>query len=217
MNVLTRAFAGLVALAALAGCSTLTMDKPIGASPQTQMDARLTGAWTFVDLPNQKEELGHGYCFFLPEKDNAGFRVVAVGWSDKKNESGGEISIDALTGKAGDHRFLNFRHVVNDGKPEQPETDDWQAFLYRLDSDGTLRAFRASDAGFEKLKADVDRGRIQGAVTIHGMGTDSDGRPIKSYAVELTAEQKDLDAYFAANADAIFTDPVYVLKRVTLP
>jgi len=28
---------------------------------------------------------------------------------------------------------------------------------------------------------------------------------------------QDLDAYFAANADAIFTDPAYVLRRMTLP
>jgi hypothetical protein len=217
MNILTRAFAGLVALLALAGCNTLTTDKPIGAAPETEMDARLVGAWKFLDLPSQKESMGHAYGFFLPEKDNAGFRVVAAVWPDKLGESGDDITLDGLTGKAGKHWFLNIKHIVTDGKPEEHEAPGYQMFLYRFDADGTLRLFGVSDAGFEKLEADVDRGRIEGVVTIHGMGTDREGKPIKSLNVEITAEQKDLDAYFAENADAIFTEPAYVLKRATLP
>jgi hypothetical protein len=212
MNAPVRIAAIFACLLLLAGCDSISTDKPIGASPETQTDARLIGEWTFVFPPDEKMAADErGYGFFLPQKDG-GFRGVAVAWSAATKQDSGDLSFNALTGKAGDFWFLNVQNIANDGKPDNGQPRGYRPYLYRIE-DGTLRIFEWSPEGLEKLTTDIEQGRLEGTVTVSGRGKDPSGTTMKTTTIEISADQKALDAYFAANADKIFTKRTFTLKR----
>lgn len=215
MPLLARAIAFITLLLCLSGCDSVYTDNPVGAAPQTETDARLTGGWKFVIPPDQQKESPgeQAYCFFLPQKDG-GFRGVMPAWSTGKTSDSADIAFQALTGKAGDHWFLNLQHIVSDGKPDKDEPSGYRPYRYRIDADGMLHIFDWSPEGLEKLETDIEQGRLEGTVTIVGRGTDADGKPIKTTKIEITADQKALDAYFAANAARVFDKPVFALRRI---
>ncbi|HTW36036.1 MAG TPA: hypothetical protein VMD53_15565 [Rhizomicrobium sp.] len=208
--------AALACLLMLAGCDSIYTDNPIGTSPETQTDTRLIGGWKFVIPPEDlKKSPGEQvfYCFFLPQK-RGGFRGVMATWSTGKTSDSGDFAFEALTGKAGDHWFLNLRHIVTDGKADEDEPPGYRPYRYRIDDDGALRVFDWSPEGLRKLEADIEQGRIRGTVTIDGMGTDDNGKPVRTTNIQITADQQALDAYFAENAARIFDKPVFTLNRV---
>jgi hypothetical protein len=209
--------AALACLLILAGCDSIYTDSPIGTSPATRMDARLIGGWKAVGpLDVQKNSPGEqAYFFFLPAEKNAGFRGVLISWNKTKNSDSTDLALDAVTGKAGDQWFFNVRNVFDEGKPDKDGLPGYRPYRYRFDADGSLEVFDWSPQGLERLKADVEQGRVEGKVTVQNYGTDTDGKPMIRTGIQITADQHSLDSYFAANAMRIFDKPVFTLQRVT--
>lgn len=203
----------LACLLMLVGCNSIYTDNPIGAGQRMETDARLTGGWKFVIPQGEQKSPGEeAYCFFLPAKED-GFRGILISWSGKKGASS-DIAFEALTGKAGDNWFLNLQHIVADGKPGKDDLPGYRPYRYRIDADGTLHVFDWSPEGLLKLEADIEQGRIKGTVTIGGMGTDGNGKPVKTTNILITADQQALDAYFAESGAKIFDKPAFILQRV---
>jgi hypothetical protein len=208
--------AALACLLILAGCDSIYTDSPIGTSPATRMDARLIGGWKAMGPPDvQKSSPGEqAYFFFLPAKKNAGFRGVLIGWNKTKPSDSTDLAFDAVTGKAGDQWFFNVRNVFDEGKPDKDGLPGYRPYRYRVDADGSLEVFDWSPQGLERLKADVEQGRVAGKVTVQNYGTDADGKPTIRTGIQITADQHSLDSYFAANATRIFDKPAFTLQRV---
>jgi hypothetical protein len=180
------------------------------------MDARLIGGWKAVGpLDEQKRSPGEQvYFFVLPAKKNAGFRGVLIGWNKTKTSDSTDLAVDAVTGKAGDQWFFNVRNVFDEDKPDKDGLPGYRPYRYRVDADGSLEVFDWSPNGLQKLRADIEQGRIKGTVTIGGMGTDENGKPVKTTNIQITADQQALDAYFAENATRIFDKPMFTLRRM---
>lgn len=208
--------AAVACLLILAGCDSIYTDNPIGTSPATRMDARLIGGWKAAGpLDEQKHSPGEqAYFFFLPSEKNAGFRGVLISWNKTKASDSTDLAFDAVTGKAGDQWFFNVRSVFDEGNPDKDGLPGYRPYRYRVDADGSLEVFDWSPQGLERLKADIEQGRIAGKVTAQNDGTDTDGKPMIRTGIQITADQHSLDSYFAANATRIFDKPAFVMRRM---
>jgi hypothetical protein len=204
----------IVLFLALSGCDTLTVDNPIGTSDGAPGDSRLAGAWKLTAMQSKDASAeGTAYAFFLPRKEG-GFNTLLVGWKRDKSESD-YYALKILTGQAGGSNFLNVVPIVEDGKVED-KMDGYWPVLYRIDGNGFLQTYKCSDDGLKYVESAIEDHRLGGTVAKHELYKDANGSPGESTEIEITADQKSLDAFFAANASRIFTDPLYTFKRADL-
>ena len=107
------------------------------------------------------------------------------------------------------------RNVFDEGKPDKDGLPGYRPYRYRFDADGSLEVFDWSPQGLERLKADIEQGRVEGKVTVQNYGTDNYGKPmirtVSSRSPPITFAISD----FVANAMRIFDKPVFTLQRVT--
>jgi hypothetical protein len=172
----------------LAACYP-TSENPIGVSAgPTALDARLTGVWK-GRIGTDKDATA--YLFAFPRE---GGRLEAMLLHPSATDDKGDWTTVSLTpGKAGTANILNAKLVLDNGAPAREGTVDYTPVLYRFDPSGELRLFVLD----EKALADaVRQNRIAGTVKESSLGND----------VRLTADAKTLDAFFAANAAALFTE-----------
>jgi len=204
----------IVLFLALSGCDSLTVDNPIGTSDGALGDSRLVGAWKLTAMQSKDASAeGTAYAFFLPRKEG-GFNAVLVGWKRDNSESD-YYALKILTGQAGSSNFLNVVPIVDDGKVED-KMDGYWPVLYRIDGNGFLQTYKLSDDGLKFVESAINDHRLGGAVTKHELYRDAKGVASESTEIEITADQKSLDAFFAANASRIFTEPLYTFKRADL-
>lgn len=212
MRTLVRLFA-IVALTALSACSNLTSDNPVGGSMPSRPDARLVGVWKVT----QNEQKGEaGYMFVSPTKDGAALHVVFVGWS--ATEPSETLEFDVTTTSLGGLAFVNLDHFVENGKPASPkEINGYVPYVYKFDKDGTLVILDHTDAGMKLIKTAIDKHRLAGKADTHDTGANGKPSGISTTDIHLSASQKSLDAFFAVNAKAIFTDSVDTFQPVKVP
>jgi hypothetical protein len=204
----------IVLFLALSGCDTLTTDNPIGTSDVAPGDGRLVGAWKLSAMQSKDPSAeGSAYAFFLPRKEG-GFNAVLVGWKRDNSESD-YYALKILTGQAGGSNFLNVVPIVEDGKVEE-KMDGYWPVLYRIDGNGILQTYKCSDDGLKFVESAINDHHLGGTVTKHELYKAAKGGSSESTEIEITADQKSLDAFFTANASRIFTEPLYTFKRADL-
>jgi hypothetical protein len=216
VNAALKACLAIVLVAFVSACSDLTTDHPVGAASDEQFDKRLVGGWQLLANPDMQEKHPHalGYAFFLPLKN--GVHAVVMSWGDDASD-GGCFEFDAVTGKADDDLFLNVLNPSDCGKAPGEGPPGYHIYLYRFDARGGLMVTGPSQDGRTLVARAVNGGRLKGTVKVTSYGTDAQGHPNSTTDIRLTAEQKALDAFFAENGKAIFTDPIVTAKRVPLP
>jgi len=212
MNAPIRLFA-IAALAGLAACSSLTTDNPIGGSVPGQPDPRLIGVWKVT----QNESKGQaGYMFVSPAKDGSTLHVVFVGWS--ATQPSDKMEFDAVTANLGGEAFVNVNHVIENGKAAtKQELDGYMPFAYKFDKDGTLVILDRSDAGVKLIQNAIAKHQLAGKATTSNTGGSGKSKGITTTNIHLSANQKSLDAFFAANGKAIFTDSVDTFQPIKEP
>lgn len=218
MTTSLKLLCAAVLLTLLSACNSLRTDNPIGASTEYGLDKRLIGAWRMVD-PRRDDKIpdhGAGFMFLLPLKEG-GLHGVIESWTFKAPRSD-SLEFDVTPGMAGDNLFANVRRLSENGEASEPEPSDYLPFLYRFEADGTLSVWGWSDDGLNMIKDSIENGRLMGTVTIQSYGPDDQGQAMKpSIGISITADQKSLDAFFARNGRAIFTERKYSFRRIELP
>jgi len=180
-------FALVVALGVVSACTSVTTVTPAGISTGAEPDSRLIGAWKvqFAEAGGPAE----AYVFLMPGKD-AGLQAVAVGWADipasSRTAADSEWwAAEVVTGKAGEHMFVNVRLVLENGElvtqNHVPNPMIYFPLRYRLNDDGSIGLFAWGEAQF--IKEAIKTGRISG--TVEGAN------------VQITADSVSLDAFLA--------------------
>ena len=215
MTMPARMFAAIAFLAILAGCSGITTNNPVGISRGSQMDARLIGGWRVVEAEGKQMPRtgGAGYLFFLPRKEG-GYTGVSLGWNEPPTAKPDIALFDIVTGRIGTTGIINVRIVDQSGKPVDTKDSSYWPGLYRFDREGRLHIYIFSEQGTKLVESAVQNHRLAGTSEEHSYDKDSSGKKNKTVSVHITADPKSLDAYFAANAPLIFTEPIYTLERV---
>lgn len=182
-----RAFALLCLTIVLAACYP-TSESPIGVSAGAPSpDARLSGVWK-GRIGTDKDAAA--YLFVFPRE---GGRLEAMLLHPSaKDDKGDWTTVSLVPGKTGAADILNAKLVLDNGAPAKEGTADYTPVLYRFEANGALRLFVLDE---KALGNAVRQKRIAGTVKESSIGDD----------VRLTAGGKSLDAFFAANAAALFT------------
>ncbi len=200
----------IAALAALSACGDLTSDKPLGGSSANHADAHLIGVWK---LTTNTEPGQAGYLFMSPRKDGSALHAVFMGWSATQPTE--RLEFDVTTGVAGGNTFVNIDHLVEADKPAEKMPPGYLPFVYRFAADGTLVIYDQTDDGMKLIKAAIDKHRLAGKVTMRNI--DAKTKAAATMDIHLSSDQRTIDAFFAANAKAIFTDKVDTFAPVKAP
>jgi hypothetical protein len=177
---------------------------PAGVSAGAKPDTGLVGGWKvqFADVGSPAES----YVFLMSAKD-ASLRAVAVGWKDvpassRTADDAEWWSAEVVTGKAGEHTFLNVRPLLTNGEPVTengvPNPQVYFPLLYRRQDDGSIGLFAWGEA--RTISEAIKTGRISG--TVNGGN------------VQITADSASLDAFLADAADSAFQVPYATLLPI---
>lgn len=191
----------IAALMALAACGNLMTDKPIGGLSADHADARLIGVWRATTNTEAGEA---GYMFVSPRKDGHALHAVIVGWSATKPAERAEF--DVATGTAGGSTFVNIDNVTASDNAMGKQPPGYLPFVYRFGADGSLLIYDLSGDGMSLIKAAIGKHRLAGKIT--PTYTDPKTKTAAGMEIHLTSDQRTIDAFFAANAKAIFTNEV---------
>jgi hypothetical protein len=190
----------LFAAAALivAACLPVTTRNPVGTSVGFKNDPALVGLWKAEpdkDSPEDKP----GYIAFLNGDEDSTMTGIVL---DPGKDGGDWSSYNLKLATLGGNHLINVWSVLNNGKPA--DGDEAKAdilMLYQLGKDGKL-TLRLMDE--DSVKAAIQAGKIKGEI-----------EPGNTGDVRITAEPKDLDAFFATKESAaLFVKPLIVLDRV---
>ena len=184
------AIVAICATFALAACTTVSTDNPIGVSAGAVEDARLAGNWKVVPAKDSTDE---AYIFLMP-RDAGAYEGLLVIASEKEWWAG-----DVVAGRTGMATMLNIRPRLKNGETP-PNNDVPQGYFplrYEVGADGQLNLFIWSA---DALKEAVEQGRIAGA--------------IDKGDIRITADSRTLDTFFAETAPAIFSVPYATLERL---
>ena len=201
----------IATFAMLSACSNLTSDNPIGGSAPNHADAHLIGVWKVT----KNEEPGEaGYMFVSPKKDGSALHAVLVSWGASKPSE--TLEFDVVTGAAGGDNFADINHIIDNGKVAKVPPG-YMPFVYQFDPKGALLIYDESTDGMKLIKAAVDAHKLKGIVTVKKSGDKKEPETVTTMDIHLTSDQKTVDAFFSANAKAIFTDPVDTFQPVKTP
>jgi hypothetical protein len=189
MNTMLRVVALTIALAALGACTTVSTHHPIGIANGEANDTSIMGSWKFIS----KDMNDTAFAFILSQPAG-GIRGVLVVASENE-----WWEAEIVAGKAGDHGMLNVRPLRKNGDPVEggDKIEGYYPLRYSVGADGNIALFLWSD---DAMKDAVRQGRIAGTATASG--------------IVLTAESKELDAFFAQMAPVIFPMPYATLERM---
>jgi hypothetical protein len=193
----------IAALMALAACSDLTTDKPIGGLSANHADPHLIGVWKLATNPQNGQA---GYLFISPRKEGDGLHAVFIGWSASSQSQ--RLEFDATTGTAGGAMFANIDNMVASDNSIGTMPSGYMPFVYRFGADGSLLIYDHSDDGMKLIKGAVDKHRLAGKVTAKNVGGNAKVPTWDITDIHLTSDQRTIDAFFTANVKAIFTNEV---------
>ena len=181
-------------------CTSVATVTPAGLSSGAEPDISLLGGWK-VQFPDGSKPF-EAYVFLMPAKD-AGFRAVAVGWDDVPASSrtatdSDWFSAEVVTGKAGEHVFLNIRGLLTNGERIPRNDLGYFPLRYQHQDDGSVKLFIWGEA--ETIGEAIKTGRISGTVD-HG-------------DVQITADSTSLDSFLADAAEKAF--PVHYATLLPL-
>lgn len=208
--------AARVAVLALfaAGCAGVTTTHPIGSSSGLKPDAALVGTWLAygenqTDLERTEDGKVATYFHVLPAGKDT-LAIVVVSLPKKSGEEGGAELYRAACGQAGDNHFLNIVALdrLSEDAIVHPKEGSVPVF-YRFEATGDLALYLPDE---DKFKVAVETGAIAGTVKKNKITMDG-----KEYDtgedVVITAEPKNLDAFFAKPESVTLFEKKGLLKR----
>lgn len=214
--IVIQRLCAVVALAFLAACSNLTTEHPIGASAADKADPRLIGMWKIAGPLTDKKPGEAGYMFVSPKKDSTDLHAVIVGWS--ATEPTETMEFDVATGTLAGNAFVNLHNVVENGKAAtKDDFDGYLPFVYRFEKDGRLDIYDHTDAGMDMIKQAIAGRHLRGTVRDKGSRGKDKNTMAPMLDIHLTSDQKTLNAFFAANGKAVFTDLVDAFEPLKVP
>jgi len=141
MNLFVRACVLPVGLSMLSACTVLSTENPIGISSGADTDSRLLGGWKLVSADTG--DTGENYAFVEPQEEG-GLHATVISWEplyilDPNEHYRSTYKI--ITGRVGEHRFINARPLLEGGKPASELTLESGYFpiLYRFQKDGSIQ------------------------------------------------------------------------------
>ena len=188
----------LLAAAALfvAACLPVTTKNPVGTTAGFKQDPALVGLWKAEpDKDNDKP----GYLAFLnAEEDGAMTALMIAPGKDAGDWSTYKLEL----AKLGANHLMNAWGVLNNGRPTgEDEAKADIPLLYRLGRDDKLTLYLLDE---DATRAAIKAGKIKGEI-----------EPGDTGDAHITAEPKELDAFFATQEGAaLFVKPLIVLDRV---
>jgi hypothetical protein len=189
----------LFAAAALivAACLPVTTRNPVGTTAGFKQDPALVGIWKAE--PDKESPGEPGYIAFLNSEEENTMTGIVI---DPGKDTGDWSTYRLKPATLGGNRLINVWSVLNNGKPaDEDEAKADILILYQIGSDGRL-TLRLLDE--DATKAAIQAGKIKGEIEPGNLGD-----------VHITAEPKELDAFFATKeAAALFVKPLIVLDRV---
>ncbi|MDE2182909.1 MAG: hypothetical protein KGJ78_07800 [Alphaproteobacteria bacterium] len=188
-------FAAALLCVLLAGCLPVTSKTPVGTTTGLGADPALFGTWK--GHGPESNSTGDVYLHFVQDK-NGPFVAVMVG--APQGVGGGWMAFDVRTSQLANNRYLNAVMTYSDNKPADGTMKD-ASFPLRYTLKGrTLTLYMLDE---DKIKAAIQSGKIAGTVEPGDFGD-----------VKITADAKELDAFFAAPESAQLFKVYMVLKRV---
>ena len=188
----------LLAAAALivAACLPVTTEHPVGTTAGFKQDPALIGVWKAE--PN-KDDDKPGYLAFLNAEEDGAMTAIMVA---PGKDAGDWATYNLKLATLGGNRFINAWAVLNNGRAA--DADEARAdipLLYRFGKDGKLTLYLLDE---DATRAAIRAGRIKG-----------EAQPGETGDAHITAEPKELDAFFATRESAaLFVKPLIVLDRV---
>jgi hypothetical protein len=200
-NIMTTSRAALILACTLllAGCLPVTTKTPVGTTAGLAADPALTGTWAghSQDQPDAKPNaIGQIYLHFLKRKDDGTLTALLV-MSATNSDDDGWMSF-ALTGSTlGPNHYLNAVITGNNGGDPDAKKQSFPV-PYRI-AHGTLTLYLLDE---DKVKSLMEKGAIAGTVEQGSYGD-----------VEITADPKPLDAFFARPEVAKLFKVFLVLRK----
>jgi hypothetical protein len=185
----------------LAACLPVTTKNPVGSTAGFKQDPALLGLWKGEPDKSKPPEDGDrpGYLAFL----NSGEDGTMTGLLIAPGKGSGDWGYYKLRPTTlGANHYLNAWAVMNNDHPADPdEAKSDFLLLYRIGKNGKLTLYLLDE---DATRAAIKAGRIKGVVDPGSMGD-----------VHITAEPKDLDAFFAGRQGAaLFVKPFAVMQKV---
>ena len=183
----------------VAACLPVTTRNPVGTTTGFKQDPALVGLWKARPDKDDKDDDKQGFIAFL----NAGEDGTMTGLMIAPAKGAGDWGYYKLKpATLGANHFLNAWAVMNDDRPADPdEAKSDFLLLYRFGKDGRLMLYLLDE---DATRAAIKSGRIKGEIAPGSMGD-----------VHVTAEPKQLDAFFAGKQGAaLFVKPFAVMNKV---
>ena len=194
MKAIRFAVLGLAALF-VAACLPVTSKNPVGTTVGFKPDPALIGLWKGHGEDGDKD----GYFAFLRNEQGTGMTALLI-TPGKDTDEWGTFDLELAT--LGANHLMNVHEGLKNGKPNDDEmAKENIVMLYRVGGDGKLTLALLDD---KATVAAVKQGRIKGEVAPGG-----------SDDVRLTADPKQLDAFFATKEGAtLFREKFVTLTKI---
>ncbi len=197
MSLFVRACILIFCLPMVSACTVLSTENPIGISSTISTDSRLLGGWKLVSADTG--DTGRNYAFVEP-REAGGLHTTVISWEplyilDPQEHY--RSTYEIITGRVGEHRFINARPLLERGEPASELTLESGYFpiLYRFQKDGSVQFFGEIEGTIIDA---IESGRVS--------GTAVDGN------IRLTADPQSLDAFFAEAAPTVFSTLLWTLE-----
>jgi hypothetical protein len=186
----------------VAACLPVTTKNPVGSTVGFSQDPELVGLWK--GAPDKKKsgdegEDKQGYLAFL----NSGEDGTMTGLLIAPGKGSGDWGYYKLRPTMlGANHYLNAWAVMNNDHAADPdEAKSDFLLLYRIGKNGRLMLYLLDE---DATRTAITAGKIRGVVDPGSMGD-----------VHITAEPKELDAFFAGKQGAaLFVKPFAVMDKV---
>ena len=196
MKVLRFALFAAAALI-VAACLPVTTKNPVGTSVGFKPDPALIGLWK-AEPDKDRPEDKPGYVALLNGEDEGTMTGIVF---DPGKDGGDWSTYNLKLATLGANHLINVWSVLNNGKPADGDAKADILMLYQLGNGGKL-TLRLMDE--DATKAAIQAGKIKGEI-----------EPGNTGDVRITADLKDLDAFFAKKGTAaLFGKPLFILTKV---
>jgi len=182
----------------VAACLPVTTKNPVGTTASFKQDPALVGLWRAEPDKSNKDDK-KGFIAFLNAEDDGTMTGLMIAPA-KGAGDWGSYRLKPTT--LGTNHYLNAWPVMNNDRAAEPdEAKSDFLLLYRFGKDGTLMLYLLNE---DATRAAIKAGKIKGEIE---QGSSGD--------VHITAEPKELDAFFASKQGAaLFVKPFAVMHKM---
>jgi hypothetical protein len=183
----------------VAACLPVTTKNPVGTTVGFKADPALVGLWRAEPDKSNKDDDKTGFIAFL----NAEAEGTMTGLMIAPAKGAGDWGSYRLKpARLGANHYLNAWPVMNNDRAAEPnEAKSDFLLLYRFGKDGRLMLYLLNE---DATRTAVKAGKIRGEI-----------EPGSSGDVHITADPKDLAAFFASKQGAaLFVKPFATMHRV---